>query len=128
MAMLEKKNKSGKSNYFKEVGKELKKVTYPTPAQVRKNTIIVIVLSIIVGIFIAALDWGFGTGAGWLLQKDSGYTDAGDYGDMDFIYDEEGNIIGYYQENGEPFIFGNDIYEEGHDPDDGEDHTGHNHD
>lgn len=92
--MLEKK--SGKSNYFKDVGKELKKVTYPTPALVRKNTIIVIVLSIIVGIFIAVLDWGFGAGAGWLINKDNANQQQ-DYGDIDWSYDDEGNINGYYQ-------------------------------
>jgi len=119
MAMVEKKN--AKSNYFKDVGKELKKVTYPSAAQVRKNTIIVIVLSIIVGIFIAALDWGFGAGAGWLLKKDNAQTQQ-DYSDMKFIYDDEGNIIGYYDENGNPITFSDDIYEDNQD-----DHEGHNH-
>ena len=103
MAMVEKKN--AKSNYFKEVGKELKKVNYPTVAQVRKNTIVVIVLSIIVGIFIAILDFGFGRGASYILNHATvaPTATAGPQATLDpsmFQRDENGNITGYYDENG----------------------------
>ena len=125
MAMLEKKSKSGKSNYFKDVGKELKKVNYPNVATVRKNTLIVIILSIIVGIFIAALDYGFGEGARLLLND--GTQAESDY-NINWQYDEEGNPIGILDENGnfislDELLSGEDIYEDdGHD-----DHEGHNH-
>jgi len=102
MAMVERKNKNGKSNYFKEVGKELKKVNYPTAAQVRKNTIIVIVLSIIVGIFIAILDGIFGAGANWLLDQKSATvaTSTPAPASDNFTYDENGNITGVIDSNG----------------------------
>ena len=125
MAMLEKKNKTGKSNYFKDVGKELKKVNYPNVATVRKNTIIVIVLSIIVGIFIAALDWGFGQGASYLLNDG---TQAEPEYNINWQYDEEGNPIGILDENGnfislDELLSSDDIYQENeHD-----NHEGHNH-
>jgi len=94
MAMIEKKN--GKSNYFKDVGKELKKVNYPSVSQVRRNTIIVIVLSIIVGIFIAILDGIFGTGATWLLDQKNAATVATATAAPDnsgYQIDENGNIV-----------------------------------
>ena len=100
MAMVEKKN--GKSNYFKDVGKELKKVNYPSVSQVRRNTLIVIVLSIIVGIFIAILDFTFGSGATWLLDQNAAATVTATPapGSDGFVRDENGNITGIYDQNG----------------------------
>ena len=60
--MADKKKKAGLKNmssYFKEVSAELKKVVYPTMSQVRTNTIVVLIMVFIVGVFIWALDWGF---------------------------------------------------------------------
>ena len=60
--MADKKKKAGMkdmSSYFREVSAELKKVVYPTMVQVRTNTIIVLIMVFIVGVFIWTLDWGF---------------------------------------------------------------------
>ena len=42
--------------YFMEVKEEMKKVTWPTPKQVRNNTIIVIAISVGIAAFFWALD------------------------------------------------------------------------
>lgn len=44
--------------FIKEVAAELKKVTWPTRAETIKLTAVVIVLSVIVGVFIGGLDAG----------------------------------------------------------------------
>ena len=42
--------------YFRELRSELKKVVWPTPAQVLKNTMIVLACVVVVGIFIWVFD------------------------------------------------------------------------
>ena len=49
---------------FKELKSEFKKIVWPTWKQVRKNTLVTIVMVIAVGIFIWLLDFAFG----WLLD------------------------------------------------------------
>ncbi|MBE7042392.1 MAG: preprotein translocase subunit SecE [Ruminococcaceae bacterium] len=53
--------------YFKGVWVELKKVIWPSFSTVRKDTTIVLLTIIIVGIFLAILDWVFGLGLKALL-------------------------------------------------------------
>ena len=48
--------------YMKELKSELKKIVWPTKAQVTNNTIVVIVMIIIIGAFIAAIDSLLGLG------------------------------------------------------------------
>ena len=43
--------------YFRELRSELKKVVWPTPAQVLKNTLIVLVCVLVVGVFIWLFDF-----------------------------------------------------------------------
>ena len=43
--------------YFRELRSELKKVVWPTPKQVVKNTLIVAVCVLIVGVFIWVFDF-----------------------------------------------------------------------
>ena len=43
--------------YFRELRSELKKVVWPTPKQVAKNTLIVIACVIVVGVFIWVFDF-----------------------------------------------------------------------
>ena len=43
--------------YFRELKSELKKVVWPTPKQVTKNTLIVLACVLIVGIFIWVFDF-----------------------------------------------------------------------
>ena len=58
--------------YFRELRSELKKVVWPTPKQVLKNTMIVLACVLIVGVFIWMLDyvatWGI-TGLLGLVSK-----------------------------------------------------------
>ena len=58
----------GICRYFRELRSELKKVVWPTPKQVLKNTMIVLACVLIVGIFIWMLDWVAGAGITWLLK------------------------------------------------------------
>ena len=66
-----KKPEKEKKSFFSKVGKffrgyvsEFKKIVWPTWKQVRKNTLVTIVMVIAVGIFIWLLDFAFG----WLLD------------------------------------------------------------
>lgn len=73
--MPEKKNRTNKIvNYFKEVKGELKKVSWPSYKQVQNNTIIVLICVIVIGAFIALLDFGFSAGYKALIDKESGTT------------------------------------------------------
>ena len=47
----------GICRYFRELRSELKKVVWPTPKQVIKNTLIVIACVIVVGVFIWLFDF-----------------------------------------------------------------------
>jgi preprotein translocase subunit SecE len=54
--------------FLREVGKELKNVTWPTRAETTRSTLIVIAISIGVGLYIAALDLGFTKGFELILS------------------------------------------------------------
>ncbi len=56
------------SKYFKNVWVELKKVIWPSFSKVRKDTTVVLITIIIVGICLAALDWVFSLGLKELLE------------------------------------------------------------
>lgn len=47
------------ATFLKETREELKKVTWPTQAEVIRLTVIVIAISLLVGLFIGALDFIF---------------------------------------------------------------------
>ena len=47
----------GIARYFRELRSELKKVVWPTPKQVLKNTLIVVVCILVVGAFIWLFDF-----------------------------------------------------------------------
>lgn len=77
--MAEKKKKSNPVvNYFKDVKGEMKKVSWPTFKQIKNNTIIVIVSVVIIGLFIALLDFGFGKGFDYLINRESTKTEQSD--------------------------------------------------
>ena len=46
--------------YFRELRSELKKVTWPTPKQVLKNTLIVAACVVVIGVFIWLFDFASG--------------------------------------------------------------------
>ena len=53
--------------YFRELRSELKKVTWPTPNQVLKNTLIVLACVLVVGVFIWMFDFVAGIGINALI-------------------------------------------------------------
>ena len=53
---------AGICRYFRELRSELKKVVWPTPHQVLKNTLVVLVCVLVVGIFIWLFDFVAGVG------------------------------------------------------------------
>lgn len=62
------KKKGGIGKWFRELKSELKKVVWPTKAQVVKNTGIVIGMVIVVGAFIALADFLLNSGYAALMQ------------------------------------------------------------
>ena len=54
--------------YFRELRSELKKVVWPTPKQVAKNTLVVLACVIIVGVFIWLFDFVAQTGISTLIN------------------------------------------------------------
>ena len=57
----------GICRYFRELRSELKKVSWPTPKQVMKNTLVVLLCVLVVGIFIWVFDLAAGMGIDALL-------------------------------------------------------------
>ncbi len=51
--------------YIKEVIQELEKVTWPTWDELKGSTLVVIIFSVIMGFYIAGLDFGLS----WVLEK-----------------------------------------------------------
>ena len=54
--------------FFRELKSELKKVVWPTPQQVGKNTLVVLCCVLVVGIFIWLFDFVAGVGIEGLLK------------------------------------------------------------
>ena len=59
--------------YFRELRSELKKVVWPTPAQVLKNTAIVVCCVIAVGVFIWLFDFVASSGINALISAVHGH-------------------------------------------------------
>ena len=51
--------------YITEVIEELKKVTWPTWEELKGSTLVVIIFSVIMGLYIAGLDFGLS----WIIDK-----------------------------------------------------------
>ena len=56
------------ARYFRELRSELKKVVWPTPKQVLKNTLIVLACVLVVGVFIWMFDFVAGEGISALID------------------------------------------------------------
>ncbi len=56
------------ARYFRELRSELKKVVWPTPKQVLKNTLIVLACILVVGAFIWVFDFVAAKGITWLTE------------------------------------------------------------
>lgn len=55
------------AKYFRELRSELKKVVWPTPNQVARNTLIVLSSALIIGVFIWLFDYVAGQGISALI-------------------------------------------------------------
>lgn len=62
------KSKRGIGTWFREMKSELKKVVWPTPKQVYKNTCVVLVVCAIVAVIIGIMDWVLNSGVALLLK------------------------------------------------------------
>jgi len=60
---------SNATNYFNEVRAEMAKVTWPTRSQTIRMTILVIIVSVVMGIFIGGLDFVFSRTLTAILQR-----------------------------------------------------------
>ena len=56
------------ARYFRELRSELKKVVWPTPKQVLKNTLIVLACVLVVGVFVFVFDKVSSTGVNALIS------------------------------------------------------------
>ena len=52
--------------FLEEAWSELKKVTWPTREQTRNLTVLVFVISVVIGAYIGIFDFGFKIVVGWL--------------------------------------------------------------
>lgn len=60
---------SNLSNYFKATVAEMKQVTWPTQKQAFMYTILVIVISVIVSLFLGSFDFIFGEGIKMIVES-----------------------------------------------------------
>ena len=54
--------------FFKGVSNEFKKIVWPSKEKLAKETLAVIVVSVILGVIIALLDWLFQLGLGAIIK------------------------------------------------------------
>ena len=52
---------AGIGNYMQEVGKEMRKVTWPSQKELISNTMVTIIASVVIALFIFATDKAIGT-------------------------------------------------------------------
>ena len=71
-----KRTLSGIARYFRELKSELKKVVWPTPKQVLKNTLVVLACVIVVGVFIWLFDFVAKFGINALIDAVNQRSDA----------------------------------------------------
>ena len=55
--------------FLTEVRNELKRVTWPTQKEVYATTVVVILFSAVIGIYLFVLDFGINTLMGWVLRR-----------------------------------------------------------
>ncbi len=56
------------TRYFREAYEELKKVTWPSRAEVLRYTIAVIIMSVVVGVYFGLADWVLSKGLAALVS------------------------------------------------------------
>lgn len=65
--------------FFKDYRSELKKIVWPSFRTVVKNTVVVLVMCLIVGIFIWLVDWGLSEGLKALFANNNSSSSSTDY-------------------------------------------------
>lgn len=64
--------------FLKEVNVEMKKVKWPSKNELIEYTVVVLVISAVVGIYLGALDFAFQEGFGWVLEQFNGSEAGGE--------------------------------------------------
>ena len=101
------KEREKKTNWILGIRGELKRTTWPSWSTVKNNTITVIAVLLTIGAFICVLDLGFGYARNKFLETKTVQENSYNYEDFDTN-----------EQSAE---------EQPHDPNDGQDHTGHDH-
>lgn len=88
---------AGIGKFFREYRSELKKISWPTFAEVVKNTVITLVMVLILGILIWFVDWGISALRDTLITKKDTTTPVTEISDSDAMtemdYSELLNLI-----------------------------------
>ena len=67
-AIVRKEKKERKlAIWFRETKGELKKVSWPTPHDAWRLTVVVLIVMVLFGAFLGILDWGFSRLIGWII-------------------------------------------------------------
>lgn len=84
-----KKEKKESKTFFKDFKAELKKVTWPTAKQLANKTTAVIVIVIIIAAIVFALDFAFGKGYEFLINKTSNSLNKDKVNENNVVNEEE---------------------------------------
>ena len=55
--------------FLSEVRNELKRVTWPSQAEVYATTVVVILVSVFFGVYLFVLDYGINSLVGWIMRR-----------------------------------------------------------
>ncbi|QGG93840.1 preprotein translocase subunit SecE [Actinomarinicola tropica] len=65
----QKEERTKPAQFLREVRAELRKVAWPTRSEVINYSIITLVAIVVMTAFVALLDWGFGEGILWIIDR-----------------------------------------------------------
>jgi preprotein translocase subunit SecE len=68
-AKPQKEERTSPAQFFREVRSELRKVAWPTRSEVINYSIITLVTIVVLTTLVALMDWGFGEGILWLIDR-----------------------------------------------------------
>lgn len=71
------------SKFFREYRSEVKKISWPTAAEVIKNTIVTLIFVAFFAILIGLLDWGVGSLRDWAILQARGGEETTEVSDSD---------------------------------------------
>ena len=64
-----KEERTSPLQFFREVRSELRKVAWPTRSEVVNYSIITLITIVVLTALVALMDWGFGEGILWLIDR-----------------------------------------------------------